>query len=90
VIAPSPTPRGKLAEVPLAARRIWSLLYRATRRQAVAVDRHARELAELRRRVDELTRSDDQLVADVQELTGRVSWLEERGDPPWPTSHPSH
>jgi hypothetical protein len=75
------TPRGKLSDVPLAVRRLCSLLYRATRRQAVAVDRLTVAVDALADGMDELR---DQILAQeagVDELAARVGRLEERAGP---------
>lgn len=72
------SPRGKLADVPLMVRRMCSLLYRATRRQAVAIDRVTDDVSRLRDRVGQL---EDQLEAverDVTRLFDRVDRPERR------------
>lgn len=65
------TPSRKLAGVPLAVRRLWSLLYRAERRHAVALD-------ELRGRVDELERWIDETRRVRVEHVRRTVALEDR------------
>lgn len=66
-----PVPRGRLDGVPTAVRRLWSLLYRAVRRDAVRVDELTRTV-----RVQEL-----RLYAcriQVDHLWQRVEELERR------------
>jgi len=85
----TPSPRGKLADVPLAVRRLCSLLYRATRRQATAIDRlHVAldalaggmdqlrdQVSDLRVRLDAFDAVED---SALDELAARVGQLEER------------
>lgn len=69
------TPRARLDGVPVAVRRLWSLLYRAVRRQAVGVDR-------ANRRVDRLYGFATRLVAehrrDLEAVGARLAALDER------------
>jgi hypothetical protein len=58
-------PRGKLPGASDAVRHLWSVLYRATRRQAIHVDRHERRLAALEGRVRSLELRVDALVGRV-------------------------
>lgn len=82
------SPRGALRATP-ALRQLWSLLYRATRRQAVRVDELARRVAALdeghglvvenvqdqREDVLALLEQVDQLRSQLHDLTSRVDLL---------------
>lgn len=84
------SPAGKLADASPALRRLWSLLYRATRRQAVRVDELLRRVAvldeghglavddvqELRDDVLALTTQVDELRAELRDLGSRVDLLD--------------
>jgi hypothetical protein len=72
-------PRGKLADVPLMVRRMCSLLYRATRRQAVAIDRVTDDVSRLRDRVGQL---EDQLEAVERDVTRLFDRVDQPGR--WP------
>jgi hypothetical protein len=52
----TPRPHGKLTDVPVALRHLWSVLYRAVRRQARYVDQHEARLDALEDRVRALER----------------------------------
>jgi cell division protein FtsB len=77
-------PRGRLTGVPDAVRHLWSLLYRALRRQAASVDEHGARLVVLERRSrsEHVVRADqrrrlDELEAELAELAARVRRLED-------------
>lgn len=85
-------PNRKLAGVPVAVRRLWSLLYRAERRHAERLDALRRDVDDLRDAVVENTRTLvayrrtlDAFVAVDEGLIERVARLEdyvEGADPP--------
>jgi hypothetical protein len=81
-------PRGKLAGVPLGIRHLWSLLYRALRRQARAVDQlldHVEvqrlALGEQQEALRDHRRRLDALEDDLAVLRGRVRRVEGDGGP---------
>lgn len=68
----TPRPRGHLAGVPESVRRLWSLLYRATRRQAVRIDALGRTVSGMAGSLIETSRRLDALDERVDELERRT------------------
>lgn len=67
------TPSRKLAGVPLAVRRLWSLLYRAERRHAERLDALDRNYRELERRLADQRRELDEQRGVLAENTRTLS-----------------
>ena len=82
--SPSPSPRGRLDRVPASVRHLWSLLYRATRRQAVRIDRLTAAVDALARASAHRSSNFDEMLGDAlracDEREGRVLSLRLRVD----------